>query len=106
MADLFLVEFKGHRKELFYNTYYHDVHVKDHVIIQAERGEDVGIIKQQFSKENKVDISGKPRSILRPASDEDIVKLESLRQKEIDYKKEIIGIIRRHGLIMKVVDVE
>lgn len=106
MADLFLVEFKGHRREFFYNTYYHDISVKDHVVIQAERGEDVGIIKQQLSKENKVDASGKPRSILRPANEDDIEKLKSLRVKEIEYKKEVIGIIRRHGLIMKVVDVE
>ena len=106
MADLYLVEFKGHRKELFYNTFYHDIGVKDHVIIQAERGEDAGIVKQQLGKESNYDASNRPRSILRPASEEDIEKLGELRQKEANNKKEVIGIIRRYGLNMKVVDVE
>ena len=48
MADLFLIEFKGHRKEYFLNKYYHDINKNDSVIIQAERGEDAGIVKQQL----------------------------------------------------------
>lgn len=106
MADLYLVEFKGHRREYFFNTYYHDIDVKDHVIIQAERGEDAGIVKQQLKKGSGVDTGGKPRSILRPASEEDVVKIKELRAKELENKKEVIRTIRQHGLIMKVVDVE
>ena len=75
MADLFLIEFKGYRKEYFFNKYYHDVNIHDKVIIQAERGEDAGTVKQQVSGDTKIDTSTRPRSILRPASEEDITKI-------------------------------
>ena len=106
MADLYLIEFKGHRKEYFFNKYYHDLNVKDRVIIQAQRGEDSGIVKLQLSGDSKIDTSSRPRSILRPASEEDIVKIKEVRKKEDQYKKEVIQIIRRYGLVMKVVEVE
>ncbi len=106
MADIFVVEFKGHRKEFFYNTYYHKLNVRDLVIIQAERGEDAGIIKQQIRKEAGYEPGSKPRSILRRASGEDIARLKELRQQELAYKKEISEVIRRYGLIMKIVDLE
>ncbi len=106
MADLFVVQFKGHRKEFFYNTYYHKLVVKDHVVIQAERGEDVGIIKEQIRKEAGYDPGSKPKSILRRASGEDIAQLQELRQQEIIYKKEISELSRRYGLTMKIVDIE
>lgn len=106
MADLFVVEFKGHRKEFFYNTYYHKLVVKDHVVIQAERGEDVGIIKQQVNKDAGYDPGAKPKSILRRASTEDVTRLNEIRQQERTYKKEVNEIIRRFGLVMKIVDIE
>jgi len=106
MADLFLIEFKGHRKEYFLNKYYHDINRNDSVIIQAERGEDAGIVKQQLSSDAKINTSSRPRSILRPASEEDITTIKEIREREAQNKKEVIRIIRRHGLVMKVVDVE
>lgn len=106
MADLFLIEFKGHRKEYFFNKYYHDINRNDSVIIQAERGEDAGIVKQQLDSDVKINTSSRPRSILRPASEEDIARIKEIQEQEARYKKEVIGIIRRHGLVMKVVDVE
>lgn len=106
MADLFLIEFKGHRKEYFLNKYYHDINRNDSVIIQAERGEDAGIVKQQLDSDAKIKTSSRPRSILRPASEEDIARIKEIQEQETKYKKEIIKIIRRHGLVMKVVEVE
>ena len=106
MADLFLIEFKGHRKEYFFNKYYHDINRNDNVIIQAERGEDAGIVKLQLNSETKIDTSSRPRSILRPASEEDIARIKKIKEQEAQYKKEVIRIIRRHGLVMKIVDVE
>ena len=106
MADLFLIEFKGHRKEYFYNKYYHDINRNDSVIIQAERGEDAGIVKQQLGSDANIKTSSRPRSILRPASEEDIARIKEIQEQEVQYKKEVIRIIRRHGLVMKVVEVE
>jgi len=106
MADLFVVEFKGHRKEFFFNTYYHNLSVKDHVVIQAERGEDVGVIKQQIRKEAGYDAGTKPKSILRRASGEDLTRLKEVRAQELANKRETNEVIRRYGLVMKIVDVE
>ena len=106
MADLFVVEFKGHRKEFFYNTYYHKLNVKDHVVIQAERGEDVGVIKQQIRKEAGYDAGTKPKSILRRASGDDMTRLKEIREHEQSSKRETYEVMRRYGLVMKIVDVE
>ncbi|MEW5994519.1 MAG: regulatory iron-sulfur-containing complex subunit RicT, partial [Candidatus Zixiibacteriota bacterium] len=106
MAELYLVEFKGSRKEFYYNKFHHALSLDDHVIVEAERGEDIGVLVQRIDKE--VDFSGSdhPGSILRPASREDIARAADLRQKESAYKKEIVATIGRHSLPMKVVDVE
>ncbi len=106
MADLFVVAFKGHRKEFFFNTYYHKLNVKDHVVIQAERGEDVGVIKQQIRKEAGYEAGTKPKSILRRASGEDLARLKEIREQEQASKRETYEVIRRYGLVMKIVDVE
>lgn len=106
MAELFQVEFKGSRREFFYNTYYHSLEIGSHVITQVEQGEDIGLLTKQIDKEIDFSKSQKPRSILRPASVEDVQKMHRHRENEVEYKKEMITLVRKHGLVMKVVDVE
>jgi cell fate regulator YaaT (PSP1 superfamily) len=106
MAELYLVEFKGSRKEYFYNTYYHALHSSEMVVIQAEQGEDVGIILQKIDAELEFEGGARPRSILRPAGDEDQARFHELRELEREYKEDMIERVKKHGLIMKVVDVE
>ncbi len=105
MAGLFLVEFKGSRKEFFFNRYHHALNVNDYVIVEVERGEDLGFIIKKVEKKIEFE-DGTPRSILRPASGEDAKRWEYLRDQEEGYKFEVIEMIARHGLPMKVVDVE
>lgn len=104
MAELYLVEFKGSRKEHFYNSYHHSLKISEHVIVQAEQGEDIGLLVMKV--ESKSGEGARARSILRPAGREDKTRLAELRKKESDCKREIVGLIRKHGLVMKVVDVE
>jgi cell fate regulator YaaT (PSP1 superfamily) len=105
VAELFLVEFKGSRKEYYYNSYYHTLSIGEHVIVQAERGEDLGVLHIKVDKD--IDLgSNRPRSIMRPANDDDLKKLTDLRQQERQYRSEIIDSAKRHGLMMKVVDAE
>ncbi len=106
MAELYLVEFKGSRKEYFFNAFYHSLNLLEYVIVEAERGENIGILKQKI--DGKVDLSSsdRPRSILRSASKEDIIRVQELREKEKDYKNEVIDLIQQHGLPMKVIDIE
>jgi cell fate regulator YaaT (PSP1 superfamily) len=105
VAELYLVEFKGSRKEYYYNSYYHTLSIGDRVIVQAERGEDLGVLHILIEKEMDFG-SNRPHSIMRPASKGDLTRLEELRQQEKQYRREIIDLTRRHGLIMKIVDAE
>jgi cell fate regulator YaaT (PSP1 superfamily) len=106
MAELFLVEFKGHRKEYFYNTYYHSLDIPGYVIIEAERGEDIGMLKKKIDIEMDFSRTDKPRSILRPVSRDDLLELEQIRTKERTYKYEVADFITKHRLPMRVVDAE
>jgi len=106
MAELYLVEFKGSRRAYFYNTYYHNLKATDHVIVQAERGEDVGVLRTRVDAEIDLEGQDKPRSILRRASEEDLAGMNAIREQEIRYKGEVTEMIASHRLAMKVVDVE
>ncbi len=106
MAELYLVEFKGSRRALFFNTYYHNLTRSEHVIVQAERGEDIGVLRCLASED--IDMTGreKPRSILRRASEDDLIALNDIRERELTYRDEIIELIGSHRLSMRIVDIE
>jgi cell fate regulator YaaT (PSP1 superfamily) len=106
VAELFLVEFKGSRREYFYNSYHHMLKVMEPVIVQADQGEDFGVLKSRIEAQVEFHESARPRSILRPAGKEDRTRRDELQSKERACKKEIVGLIRKHGLPMKVVDVD
>ena len=106
MAELYQVEFKASRREFFYNTYYHSLAVKEYVIVQAEQGEDLGRVTRKIETEVEFAAKDKPRSILRKAGDDDMSRYRMLKEKEARYHQETVGIIAKHGLAMKVVDVE
>jgi cell fate regulator YaaT (PSP1 superfamily) len=106
MAELYLVEFKGSRKEFYYNTYHHSLKPEDFVITQAEQGEDLGWVNCRVESEEYARGNGKPRSILRPAGEEDMRRHRQLAENEKTYRGEIIELVAKHGLPMKIVDVE
>jgi cell fate regulator YaaT (PSP1 superfamily) len=107
MPDLYLVEFKGHRRELFYNTFYHSLKMNDYVIVQAERGEDAGILKCKVQQDiSSTKTEEKPRSILRPASDEDKKNIKDNFTAEDSLWDNARKLIEKHKLEMKLVDIE
>jgi len=106
MAELYLVEFKGSRKEYFLNTYYHSLNLEDYVIVQAERGEEIGILSKKIEVDIDFSEKTKPRSILRPSSPDDRTTYEETVAREKIIHEEVIEMISRHRLEMKVVDVE
>ncbi|MEW5795824.1 MAG: regulatory iron-sulfur-containing complex subunit RicT [Candidatus Zixiibacteriota bacterium] len=106
MAELFQVEFKGSRREYFYNSYHHSLKINDYVIVQAEQGEDMGRLSKRITVEMQFDAKSIPRSILRKAGEEDLSHYRRLKADEERFQKEVVGIIKKHGLAMKVVDVE
>jgi cell fate regulator YaaT (PSP1 superfamily) len=106
MPELYIVGFKGSRREYYYNTYYHALHPRDHVIIQAEQGEHIGVVMTKIDKDVDFSDTVKPRSVLRPATDDDMIRYLDLKAREIQYRGEIIELVAKHGLPMKIVDVE
>jgi len=76
------------------------------VIVQAEQGEDLGIVTKKIETEVEFGAKDKPRSILRKAGDDDMTRYRILKEKEDRYQKEVVDIIAKHGLAMKVADVE
>jgi cell fate regulator YaaT (PSP1 superfamily) len=105
VAEIYLVEFKGSRKEYFVNPECLSIRPNDYVIVQAERGEDVGRVTKRTSKE-MVKLEKKLQKILRLATKEDSNKLEANREKEKECLKECERMISERNLQMKLVDAE
>jgi len=105
VTELYLVEFKGSRREVFANPNCLGLRPNDYVVVQAERGEDLGKVSKKAQKEAE-EPEGKPQNILRKATEEDLKKLIANREKEMDCFKECQRMITERGLEMKLVDVE
>ncbi len=106
MAELFQIEFKGSRREFFYNKFHHSLKLGDYVITQVEQGEDMGQLTKKIEAELDFSGTAQPRSILRPAGADDLARFEKLKANEVTYKQEVIRLVGKHGLVMKIVDVE
>ena len=105
MAEIYLVEFKGSRKEYFSNPDCLSIKPGDYAMVQAERGEDMGKVTKkvpaQMAKPEK-----KPHRILRLATPEELDRLRSNREKERECLKECERMVSERNLQMKLVDTE
>ena len=106
MPDLYLVGFKGNRKEYFFNKFHHSLKLYDYVVVQVERGEDVGLLLQKASSAVTVPKGNHPGSILRPANEDDGRKREENRLDEESAWKRAQELINKHQLEMKLIDIE
>jgi len=106
VPDLYLVGFKGNRKEYFYNNFHHSLKLYDHVIVQVDRGEDVGLLLKRASGGITLPDDFRPGSILRPANDEDKSRLEVNRADENTAWDQVQKMIDKHQLDMKLIDIE
>ncbi|HZE20387.1 MAG TPA: stage 0 sporulation family protein [Candidatus Angelobacter sp.] len=100
------VVFKGRRREYFTNPREIPVHEGDWVIVQADRGIDLGKVHHTTEWVKREEAPGKHREILRTAQPEDLETFERNRAKETrayDTAKE--RIVHR-DVEMKLVDVE
>jgi cell fate regulator YaaT (PSP1 superfamily) len=105
VAEIYLVEFKGSRKEYYSNPDCLSIRANEFVIVQAERGEDMGKVTKKIPGE-MVKPEKKPLKILRLATREDLNKLAANRQKEKECLKECEKMISERNLQMKLVDAE
>jgi len=107
MPDLYIVEFRGFRRKLFYNSYYHTLTSGDKVIVEVERGEDLGLLKKPVPDEDRyLGEDEKPPSILRPATDNDLAAEEANLRDAADALVRCEKLIAKHDLPMKLIDGE
>ncbi|MBN2426551.1 MAG: hypothetical protein JXB44_16120, partial [Calditrichaceae bacterium] len=104
--EILEVTFKGNKREHFFNP--KDIKVKpgDYVIVEADKGIDLGMVNKIGRLVALSDISGEPKKLIRKAGAEDLKQLEDNRKKEsvaflVGREK-----IKKHNLNMKLVDVE
>ncbi len=104
---LYEVEFKACRREYYTNTFSLDLREGEWVIVQAERGEDMGSIHRIIERTQESGPSpSKLKGILRQAIYDDHEKLAKNRNMEAQSFDQCKELIRKHGLEMKLVDVE
>ncbi|HID95779.1 MAG TPA: hypothetical protein EYP53_06955 [Candidatus Latescibacteria bacterium] len=106
MAEIYEIEFKGGRKEFFSNPQGIILRIGDYVVVQADRGEDIGMVAQIGEPLIQQKKPGKRKEIIRKATQEDMAILRENKQKEKEAFKLYKEKIEEHGLDMKAVDVE
>lgn len=100
------IKFKGERKELFSNPQQFPFKVGDYAIVQADKGEDLGRVNQVSPLLNKKAGNEKLKDILRKPNKEDLSKLETNRNREIEALKICKKKQQCHGLNIKLIDCE
>ncbi|MFH1007592.1 MAG: regulatory iron-sulfur-containing complex subunit RicT [Candidatus Latescibacterota bacterium] len=103
--EIFEVGFKGERSAFFLNPQQIPIGVGDSVIVEADRGEDLGRVleNRKWCKRKQM---GVPRPILRKATREEVRSLKGKEQLEKETYQFCKEKIAEHGLQMKLVDVE
>lgn len=112
MAGFAEVRFKGTRKG-YYSFSGLSLNAGDHVVVEADRGEDLGrIAALGVVAERKCSSSGgcstptPENRILRTAKSDEVDRLPSLRSDEDRVRAETRKLVQKHGLRMKVTEAE
>jgi cell fate regulator YaaT (PSP1 superfamily) len=103
--ELVEVQFKGQRKEIYINTRSLYLHTGNYCVVQADRGEDMGLIVS-ISRASPKDVDSDMKEILRHATDHDVEAMEEKREKEAEALKICQQKASEHDLQIKLVDVE
>lgn len=106
------VHFKGTRKDYFgYSGL--DLFPGQHVVVQADRGEDVGevtaigvIAQRKCASANGCAAPTPDRRVIRVAREDEVDRLPALRDDEHRARLEARELVQRHGLKMKVTEAE
>ncbi|MDQ3224621.1 MAG: stage 0 sporulation protein [Gemmatimonadota bacterium] len=121
MSQTVEVRFKGTRKAYFiWGDEADPIRIKDAVIVEVERGRDLGLVTavgDMAAKKCGSSCSGcavgetaaepePPKPIVRRASAEDLRVHREIRSSEEDVRQKVIQRVRAHELLMKVSDTE
>lgn len=104
MSDIYQVEFKGAKRAYFANPNSIPLRVGDYVLVQVERGEDIGRVIKKVVQVPPVE--GTPPPVLCRASEEHMKTMEENAQMRRKILRDCLSKIRERKLNMKVVDVD
>lgn len=109
--ELAEIQFSQNRREIFINESGLELEIDEYVIVEAEKGENIGFVSLKGNlvrrKCTQEDIASKKfRKILRPATEEDVENLEQRLKKERESFNTCKMKIIEHKLPMKLVDAE
>lgn len=106
MAKILEIEFKGGRKSFFANPQEFPFVVGDLVVVQAEKGEELGRVVNMGSLVDKRAGDQAHLQIIRKPSKDDLKRYDENLRMERDAFFDCRKRIEEHGLDMKLVDVE
>jgi cell fate regulator YaaT (PSP1 superfamily) len=106
MSDIYLVEFKGYRKGFYVNPHHLLIQEGEYLVVQGERGEDMGKVTKKIEREDVSRFFDKPLKIKRKATPEDLEKQKINREKENDALRNCQRMVLERNMEMKVVDAE
>jgi len=111
------VQFKGIRTDYYTHRGDRPVREREYVVVQADRGRDLGVVKRWVDAESHTCDGGcthaedhpvvpPQKRILRRAAPVDVERLFELREEEPDVCRKTRGLVEEHELRMKVSDAE
>lgn len=107
------VRFKGTRKEFYSNADGMSLYIGDIVVVEASQGYDIGVVslagelvRLQIRRKQKTDVVEVKHKIIRKATQKDIAIWSKHRQREDELKVRTRELAKKHGLRMKISDVE
>ena len=114
MAHLIEVAFKGNRKDFFIWEQDELPPVKAPVVVEADRGEDIGhvhAVGERAAKRNAGTSHGYGAGLpgkraRRMASDDEVARLRQLRDQDEEARRRAMERVKANGLVMKVSDAE
>jgi len=104
--EILEISFKGNKKVHYFNPKEIKVKPGDYVIVEADKGIDLGVVNKLGRLVALSEIKGEPKNLIRRAVDEDLEKLNDNRSKEAQAFLVAREKIVQHNLNMKLVDVE
>ena len=106
-VNIIQVEFKGEHREYFLNARELDLSEGDYVVVQVERGRDIGkVVRLGEALDRMAKAKPVTQEVLRKVTEEDLAKYREMQRKEEDAWRVCEEKIRERDLKMKLVDVE
>ena len=107
MPDFIEVKFKGERKGWYANTQQFPFRLGDLIIVEAEKGEDLGRVNQaELPRRTSMPPNEGVKKTLRKASESDVIRLQSNKVAEQKALETCRQKVVTHNLQMKVADCE